>query len=49
MPAGWRSPGVYKLQYTHPLCEGSGALVVSVCMGAVLVINGQLTHIPVES
>ncbi|XP_040029077.2 F-box only protein 7 isoform X1 [Gasterosteus aculeatus] len=42
MPAGWRSPGVYKLQYTHPLCEGSGALVVSVCMGAVLVINATL-------
>ncbi|KAM8907913.1 F-box only protein 7 isoform 2-T2 [Spinachia spinachia] len=42
MPAGWRSPGVYKLQYTHPLCEGSVAMVVSVCMGAVLVINATL-------
>ncbi|KAL6116544.1 fbxo7 [Pungitius sinensis] len=42
MPAGWRSPGVYRLQYTHPLCEGSVAMVVSVVMGAVLVINATL-------
>ena len=42
MPAGWRSAGgVYKLQYTHPLCENSLAMVVAVCMGPVLVINGE--------
>lgn len=41
MPAGWRSAaGVYKLQYTHPLCANSLAMVVAVCMGPVLVING---------
>ncbi|KAK2859236.1 hypothetical protein Q5P01_003856 [Channa striata] len=43
MPAGWRSVGgVYKLQYTHPLCENSLAMVVAVCMGPVLVINATL-------
>ncbi|KAG8005437.1 F-box only protein 7 [Nibea albiflora] len=43
MPAGWRSSaGLYKLQYTHPLCERSLAMVVSVCMGPVLVINATL-------
>lgn len=42
MPAGWRSPaGLYKLQYSHPLCESSLAMVVAVSMGATLVINGQ--------
>ncbi|XP_039997811.1 F-box only protein 7 isoform X2 [Xiphias gladius] len=43
MPGGWRSAGgVYKLQYTHPLCENSLAMVVAVCMGPVLVINATL-------
>uniref|UniRef100_A0A4W6F5A8 F-box protein 7 n=1 Tax=Lates calcarifer TaxID=8187 RepID=A0A4W6F5A8_LATCA len=43
MPDGWRSAGgVYKLQYTHPLCENSLAMVVGVCMGPVLVINATL-------
>ncbi|XP_026220013.1 F-box only protein 7 [Anabas testudineus] len=43
MPAGWRTAGgVYKLQYTHPLCENSLAMVVAVCMGPVLVINATL-------
>uniref|UniRef100_A0A8C4GIG0 F-box protein 7 n=1 Tax=Dicentrarchus labrax TaxID=13489 RepID=A0A8C4GIG0_DICLA len=43
MPAGWRSAaGVYKLQYTHPLCDNSLAMVVAVCMGPVLVINATL-------
>lgn len=43
MPAGWRSAaGVYRLQYTHPLCEGSLAMVVCVCMGPQLVINATL-------
>ncbi|XP_027128034.1 F-box only protein 7 isoform X1 [Larimichthys crocea] len=43
MPAGWRSSaGLYKLQYTHPLCEHSLAMVLSVCMGPVLVINATL-------
>ncbi|XP_073337168.1 F-box only protein 7 [Pagrus major] len=43
MPAGWRSVGgVYKLQYTHPLCDHSLVTVVTVCMGPVLVINAVL-------
>ncbi|XP_036977694.1 F-box only protein 7 [Acanthopagrus latus] len=43
MPAGWRSAGgVYKLQYTHPLCDRSLVTVVTVCMGPVLVINAVL-------
>ncbi|XP_070710124.1 F-box only protein 7 isoform X2 [Pempheris klunzingeri] len=43
MPAGWRSAGsVYRLLYTHPLCENSLAMVVAVCMGPVLVINATL-------
>ncbi|KAL7371226.1 hypothetical protein ABVT39_022272 [Epinephelus coioides] len=43
MPAGWRSAaGVYKLQYTHPLCENSLAMVVAVGMGPLLVINATL-------
>lgn len=46
MPAGWRSAGgVYKLQYTHPLCENSLAMVVGVCMGPVLVINGEFVNL----
>ncbi|XP_076578016.1 F-box only protein 7 isoform X2 [Chaetodon auriga] len=43
MPAGWRSvPGVYRLQYSHPLCDGSRAVVAAVSMGAMLVINVTL-------
>uniref|UniRef100_A0A3B4H4U9 F-box protein 7 n=1 Tax=Pundamilia nyererei TaxID=303518 RepID=A0A3B4H4U9_9CICH len=43
MPAGWRcAGGVYKLQYTHPLCESSLASVVAVCMGPMLVMNTTL-------
>lgn len=43
MPGGWRSAGgVYKLQYTHPLCENSLTMVVAVCMGPMLVINATL-------
>lgn len=43
MPEGWRSAsGLYKLQYTHPLCGGSLTSVVAVCMGRMLVINTTL-------
>ncbi|KAJ7987936.1 hypothetical protein DPEC_G00318410 [Dallia pectoralis] len=43
MPAGWRAPGgVYRLQYSHPLCDRSLALVVAVSMGTILVINATL-------
>ncbi|XP_041637166.1 F-box only protein 7 [Cheilinus undulatus] len=43
MPSGWRSAGgVYRLQYSHPLCENSVLSVVSVCMGPKLVVNATL-------
>ncbi|XP_006633722.1 F-box only protein 7 [Lepisosteus oculatus] len=43
MPAGWKAVGgVYRLQYTHPLCENSIAMVVGVPMGNMLVINATL-------
>ncbi|CAJ1054346.1 F-box only protein 7-like [Xyrichtys novacula] len=43
MPAGWRSAGgVYRLQYSHPLCENSLVSVVALCMGPVLAINATL-------
>lgn len=45
MPLSWRSAGgVYKLPYTHPLCENSLAMVVAVRMGPVLVMNGEFTR-----
>lgn len=41
MPSGWRAAGgLYKLQYSHPLCGNSLAQVVAVSMGQTLVING---------
>ncbi|XP_028981118.1 F-box only protein 7 [Esox lucius] len=43
MPPGWRAPGgVYRLQYSHPLCDNSLAMVLAVPMGALLVINASL-------
>ncbi|KAG7454435.1 hypothetical protein MATL_G00259730 [Megalops atlanticus] len=43
MPAGWRAAGgVYRLQYAHPLCEHSLAVMVAVPMGNMLVINASL-------
>ncbi|XP_056132952.1 F-box only protein 7 [Lampris incognitus] len=43
MPSGWRAAGgVYKLQYTHPLCDSSLIMVVAVSMGPMLVINATL-------
>ncbi|XP_029901670.1 F-box only protein 7 isoform X2 [Myripristis murdjan] len=43
MPSGWRAAGgVYKLQYTHPLCESSLVMLVAVSMGPMLVINATL-------
>ncbi|XP_038839131.1 F-box only protein 7 isoform X3 [Salvelinus namaycush] len=43
MPAGWRAPGgLYRLQYAHPLCDDSLAMVLAVPMGPVLVINATL-------
>ena len=41
MPENWRSGGVYKLQYTHPLCEGGSAALTCVPLGNLIVINGN--------
>ncbi|XP_056281172.1 F-box only protein 7 isoform X2 [Pseudoliparis swirei] len=43
MPADWRTPaGVYRLQYSHPLCGSSRAVVLCVSMGPLVVINASL-------
>lgn len=40
LPAGWRgASGVYKLKYTHVLCENSIATLAAFCTGPTLVIN----------
>jgi len=41
MPQNWRLGGVYKLQYTHPLCEGGSAALTCVPLGNLIVINGN--------
>ncbi|XP_060770344.1 F-box only protein 7 isoform X2 [Neoarius graeffei] len=43
MPSGWRvAGGLYRLQYSHPLCENSQAQVVAVPMGQTFVFNATL-------
>ncbi|KAM7244147.1 hypothetical protein CapIbe_004755 [Capra ibex] len=42
MPENWRLGGVYKLQYTHPLCEGGSAALTCVPLGNLIVINATL-------
>ncbi|MXQ80338.1 hypothetical protein E5288_WYG006176 [Bos mutus] len=42
MPQNWRLGGVYKLQYTHPLCEGGSAALTCVPLGNLIVINATL-------
>ncbi|CAL9682649.1 unnamed protein product [Knipowitschia caucasica] len=42
MPTGWRGAGVYKLKYSHPLCENSHAILAAVSTGSTLVINATL-------
>uniref|UniRef100_A0A8C3RKW7 F-box protein 7 n=1 Tax=Chelydra serpentina TaxID=8475 RepID=A0A8C3RKW7_CHESE len=41
MPEKWRSGGVYKLQYTHPLCEDGSAALTCVPLGDLIVINEE--------
>lgn len=41
MPESWKSGGVYKLQYTHPLCEGGAAALTCVPLGNLVVINAM--------
>lgn len=40
MPGKWKASGVYRLQYTHPLCEGSSAALTCVPLGSLMVVNG---------
>ncbi|XP_006897609.1 PREDICTED: F-box only protein 7 [Elephantulus edwardii] len=42
MPEQWRSGGVYKLQYTHPLCNSSCAGLTCVPLGNLVVVNVTL-------
>uniref|UniRef100_A0A3B4AU00 F-box domain-containing protein n=1 Tax=Periophthalmus magnuspinnatus TaxID=409849 RepID=A0A3B4AU00_9GOBI len=43
MPTEWRgAAGVYKLKYSHVLCENSLAVLAAVCTGPTLVINATL-------
>ncbi|XP_045635547.1 F-box only protein 7 isoform X2 [Ursus americanus] len=42
MPERWKSGGVYRLQYTHPLCEGGSAALTCVPLGTLVVINATL-------
>lgn len=42
MPETWRGGGVYKLQYTHPLCDDGSATLTCVPMGNLLVVNATL-------
>lgn len=41
MPEKWRGNGVYKLQYTHPLCEEGSAGLTCVPLGDLVAINGK--------
>ncbi|XP_021114003.1 F-box only protein 7 isoform X2 [Heterocephalus glaber] len=42
MPEKWKASGVYRLQYTHPLCEGSSAALACVPLGSLLIVNATL-------
>ncbi|NXL86002.1 FBX7 protein, partial [Alectura lathami] len=42
MPERWRGNGVYKLQYTHPLCEEGAAGLTCVPLGDLVAINATL-------
>nr|ACO95332.1 F-box only protein 7 isoform 1 (predicted) [Dasypus novemcinctus] len=42
MPEKWKAGGVYKLQYMHPLCDGSSAALTCVPLGTLMVINVTL-------
>ncbi|NXM71666.1 FBX7 protein, partial [Serilophus lunatus] len=42
MPEKWRGNGVYKLQYTHPLCEEGPAGLTCVPLGDLIAINATL-------
>ncbi|XP_062058934.1 F-box only protein 7 isoform X1 [Lepus europaeus] len=42
MPEQWKASGVYRLRYTHPLCEGGSAALTCVPLGNLVVVNATL-------
>ncbi|KAM8974145.1 F-box only protein 7 isoform 1-T1 [Pelodytes ibericus] len=42
MPDEWRGQGVYKLHYSHPLCDEGSVTLACVPMGKLIVVNGTL-------
>lgn len=42
MPEKWKSGGVYKLNYVHPLCEDGLTTLACVPLGKLLVVNAVL-------
>ncbi|XP_053574939.1 F-box only protein 7 [Bombina bombina] len=42
MPEAWRSGGVYKLHYTHPLCNENSVTLTCVPLGKFIVVNATL-------
>ncbi|XP_068859025.1 F-box only protein 7 isoform X1 [Aphelocoma coerulescens] len=42
MPEKWRGNGIYKLQYTHPLCGEGSAGLTCVPLGELIAINATL-------
>ncbi|KAM6091927.1 F-box only protein 7 isoform 2-T2 [Theristicus caerulescens] len=45
MPEKWRGNGVYKLQYTHPLCEEGSAGLTCVPLGDLVAINEKVAGV----
>ncbi|KAM6216464.1 F-box only protein 7 [Rhynchocyon petersi] len=41
MPEKWRTNGVYKLQYTHPLGNGSCVVLTCVPLGKLIIVNEE--------
>ncbi|CAH2276652.1 F-box only 7 isoform X1 [Pelobates cultripes] len=42
IPEQWRGQGVYKLHYSHPMCDEGSVTLSCVPMGKLIVVNGTL-------
>lgn len=42
MPEKWKSSGVYRLLYTHPLCEGGTAALTCVPLENLIIVNATV-------
>ncbi|XP_038636985.1 F-box only protein 7-like [Scyliorhinus canicula] len=42
MPAKWKNEGLYRLQYSHSLCEDGAATLSCIPMGNLVVVNATL-------